>query len=107
MKGYYKLTEDILNKVPQSRDDDQILYAHILAELNFNIFKQPATNLIKQVSDKKLPSLDSITRIRRMIQRQNAFLRGALYDKRHGIKQEKAKSDLGYPNLLQRNLQYA
>lgn len=100
MVKYSKVIEAILEQVPQSRDDDQMLYAHVLAQLNFNIFKQPAINLIKQVSDKKLPSLDSVTRIRRMIQIDNPDLRGGLWEKRHGIKQEKAKKDLGYPSLL-------
>lgn len=107
MKQYFKIVKQILGNIPQSRDDDQVLYSHVLAELNFNIFKEPAWNLITKVSKKQLPSVDSITRMRRMIQRQHVVLRGELWEQRHGIKQEKAKSDLGYPNMLDRALSYA
>ena len=107
MKQYFKIVKHVLEKTPQSRDDDQVLYSHVLAEFNFNIFKEPAWNLITKISKKQLPSVDSVTRVRRMLQERHIELRGELWSVRHGLKQEKAKSDLGYPNMLDRALSYA
>ena len=94
--NYKEIVEHILSVTARTRDGDQELYKEVLFALNFNTLKQSALSLIMKVKFKELPSLDTITRLRRKAQMDNPNLRGDLWNDRHGIKVEKALSDLGY-----------
>jgi hypothetical protein len=93
---YKKIVKEVLIDFQATRDDDQSLYAIILDKLNFNTMSNSAYDLIRKVRAKELPSLDTITRARRMVQMETPTLRGNEWDARHGIKIQKALTDLGY-----------
>lgn len=94
--NYIQTVKDLLIEKEALRDNDQNLYIQVLAKYSFDVRSRSSLDLITKVKDKSLPSLDSITRLRRRVQQQNPLLRGKEYEKRHGVKQDKALSDLGY-----------
>lgn len=94
--NYKLIVKTQLEKIPVTRDDDQYLYALVLAKLNFLVTERSAFDLITEVQKKNLPSLDTITRLRRMLQMEHVDLRGNDWDIRHGVKVEKALNDIGY-----------
>jgi hypothetical protein len=79
-----------------TRDCDLLLYCQIL-KMN-DAENTPAWWLFQKIKAGKLPSFDSVTRIRRMVQLCEPTLRGELWVERHTKKQQKAKNDLGYAN---------
>lgn len=93
---YKKIVKQTLEDSYSSRDNDQLLYSDVLARLNFDIYKNSAMSLINGISAKTLPSSDTITRLRRALQLDNPSLRGDDWDIRHGVKVQKALTDLGY-----------
>jgi len=95
---YKEIVKDTLAQFEETRDCDQKLYAFTLTKFKFDVKKATAFELIKKVRAKKLPSLDTVTRLRRMIQMDNPSLRGNEYEARHGNKIQKALTDLGYVN---------
>ncbi len=99
MKNYKKLVSQTLLENISARDDDQYLYSVVLSKLGFKVEEELSLLLIAKVTAKTLPSLDTITRLRRMVQMTTPSLRGTLWDERHGKKVEKALSDLGYTNV--------
>jgi hypothetical protein len=94
--NYKQIVKQTLEDFETTRDDDQGLYAVTLDKLGFNVLKETAFVLIGKVRAKKLPSLDTVTRLRRMIQMEHTTLRGNEWDARHGNKIQKALTDLGY-----------
>jgi hypothetical protein len=94
--NYRQIVDQMLTEYKELRDDDQKLYAYVLHKLGFHVKNKSAYELIKGVRSKSLPSLDTITRLRRMSQMENHTLRGSEWDIRHGKKVEKALSELGY-----------
>lgn len=94
--NYKQIVKETLKDYQSSRDDDQSLYATVLSKLKFDIRSETAYDLIGRVRAKRLPSLDTITRLRRMIQMEYPSLRGEEWDLRHGKKVDKALTDLGY-----------
>jgi len=88
----------LLRQYPEMRDNDQLLISTIWAE---QMEKQgspthlPTTHFFKMLSQGKLSSCESIVRLRRKIQEEYEFLRGAKYNQRQD-KQSSVKKDLGY-----------
>lgn len=58
--------------------------------------------MLKKVSDGLLPSYDSVTRLRRMIQADSPELRGKFDGERHVDRALEAQHELGYNTLDQR-----
>lgn len=88
-----KVTLALINSI-DARDCDVTLYICILKM--FNSQHITAIQMMYDVKNKKLPSYDTISRLRRKVQEENEMLRGNIWARRHNEKQEKAKSDLGY-----------
>ena len=97
MKNHNQIKMDVtlaLIQDAKTRDCDILLYSEILRKQG-KLFIS-AGDLMHQVKNGELPSYDSVSRIRRMVQMQNENLRGKEWAKRHIEKQNKAKKDLGY-----------
>lgn len=93
--------KDLTNKVTlvlieniTARDCDVTLYIGILKM--YGVLYISAMQLLWDVKDGRVPSYDTITRLRRKVQEENESLRGDIWRKRHFEKQQKAKKDLGY-----------
>ena len=102
--NYKEIVHTILSADEDSRDDDNRLYAAVLAELNVSVYSLTVFELLRDVRDKKLPSLDTISRLRRLTQMNYPNLRGNEYNERHGIKVEKALTDLGYSTATHQHI---
>ena len=90
----------LLTKKPELRDDDNRLIANIWWEditkgLKLNLNSMSALDLLKLVAEGKLTHSESIIRMRRKVQEENAELRGELYEKRNK-KTVKIQQELGY-----------
>lgn len=69
----------VLEAFPKARDDNYVLIGFVLQE-----FTDCELTLLELASDHyDLPTLESITRISRILQRAYPHLRGARYEKRH------------------------
>lgn len=91
---YKQRIADLLQRSDIAKDDDQHLFTLVLSGLDFDVIKRPAIDLISLTRDNRLPSLDTVSRLRRRVQEENPSLRGKLWDERHGVKIEKALSDI-------------
>ena len=88
MKDYYNLVKACLEKYPEARDDDMILYAYIVykvSDLKANI----GFYTVMKYHDKyNLPSYESVTRARRKVQEKEPRLRGAKHGRRKELEEE-------------------
>lgn len=74
----------VLEERPKARDDNYVLVGYVLQE-----FADPETTLIELASDHYgLPTLESITRISRILQRAYPWLRGERYERRHAKEED-------------------
>ena len=84
MKDNYEFVKSILEKYPDTRDDDMKLYARA-CWFDDNCKAQPSDGFYKVIygHDKyKLPNYESITRARRKVQQNEEHLRGNRYKNR-------------------------
>ena len=93
--------KDLTNKVTllllennNARDCDITLYIGI-AKI-YGVLYGTAIQLLWDMKDGRMPSFETISRIRRKVQEDNESLRGEKWATRHNEKQIKAKKDLGY-----------
>jgi hypothetical protein len=90
--------KELLEADPRLRDSDKKLWARlVMNHLGGKEMCQvmSAYELLYKMVNDELPSWESCTRIRRMIQEDNEHLRGTNYKKRQE-KQEEVQQDLGY-----------
>lgn len=85
----------ILSETEQTRDDDYALYYFFLLKKGYKPSEMTAHELLKLQSKEALPSIQTISRIRRLLQQENVALRGSKWDERHN-QQEQVHEDLGY-----------
>lgn len=84
----------LLEKHPHLRDNDDALIANLWWR---STDKKLTFDFLQELSIGKLPSSESIVRLRRKVQSEYPELRGAKYLERIN-KQKKVKKDLGYEN---------
>lgn len=72
-----KLTQD-----PKYRDSNERLYHQYLKESGYDIDNKSAKQLLKDMSKRRIPYLDSIGRASRLVQEEYPHLRGKYYGKR-------------------------
>lgn len=83
MKDHYEFVKNILERFPETRDDDMKLYARACWRLvgvkleGFNFY-----HILYRHKEMKLPNYESITRARRKVQQNEEYLRGSRYQKR-------------------------
>ena len=68
--------EEILNKEPKTRDDDNLLYAYFLNSLGVSVRNTSFWEITRRVVNGELPSLESVGRVRRKVQELNPELVG-------------------------------
>jgi len=95
MKGR---VEELLKEEPKYRDSDTLLWARIVQDYlgGFEMLKHiSAYELLRKFTKGELPSYESISRVRRMIQQDNESLRGENYHERQK-KVDEVAAELGY-----------
>lgn len=96
MKQWVKLK---LIQHPKYRDSNERLYYQYLKELDYDIDNKSAIEFLKDMSNRKIPYIDSIARVSRLVQEEFPNLRGKFWGKRkiravkvkHELKNEKRK----------------
>ena len=83
IKKYEKRVSRILMNKPRARDCDYVLYAFLLLRYNIDISTLSAKDLLKQISEKSLPSFEGVGRCRRKLQEKHKDLRGKKWAARH------------------------
>lgn len=84
MKDHYEFVKNILERYPETRDDDMKLYIRA-CWLDHKCIAQPSDGFYKVMYDHdkyNLPNYESITRARRKVQQNEEYLRGSRYQKR-------------------------
>ena len=64
------------------RDNNELLYYKYLKFINYPIEIKTAKEFLKDMSNRKIPYLDSIARASRFVQENHPHLRGELWKKR-------------------------
>lgn len=96
MRGadYTETIQAALSYSVWARDDDLLLYQDVLTMLGC-----PPNNTVEEwlrlLRLGKVPSQDTVTRLRRMLQEQFPDLRGTKYEERHA-REKVVKEQLGY-----------
>lgn len=75
IKQTQKLVQEILEKVPATRNSDMLLYYHVCLELNWSAIKLPFWMVLLDLKSYGLPPIASVGRARRKLQRQFPDLR--------------------------------
>ena len=84
----------MLTEYPHLRDDDQKLMANMWYKTicydidGYNAGEMSAFDLLQMLSDRRLPSYESISRCRRKLQEEFPDLRGDKYEDRHAYQKE-------------------
>jgi hypothetical protein len=94
MKRLKQQVKYVLQRVKQSRDNDNLLAWIIWQNRNPEAMKDLETFKVKFCLN-EMPSVDTISRLRRQIQEQDETTRGLKYKERQ-LKQALIKKDLGY-----------
>jgi len=95
IKTNIKEVEEILQDKPICRENDFILFFHLLLKLGVNPEEITAGNLLRGMYEKKYPHFESVRRTRQLLQEKNINLRGVNYI-RLFVEKEKVENELGY-----------
>lgn len=87
--------EKLLLDVPATRDDDLLLYHHLLRVCGVPPEITSVSTLLDGIRAEQYPPFDSVSRLRRKLQDKHESLRGDLYYERKGIQRE-VQLELGY-----------
>ena len=68
------LVEDILIKYPQARNSDNVLYIKVVEYINPNALRMPFVNVMHNLKDLGLPTIESVGRCRRKLQAEKPEL---------------------------------
>ena len=90
--------ERLLREEPKYRDSDTLLWARIVQDYlgGFEMLRaMSAYELLRKFTKGELPSYESVSRARRLVQQDNEELRGTAYHERQKKTEDIAK-ELGY-----------
>lgn len=75
IKETHSLVKQILEKVPQTRNSDMLLYYHVCLEIDKTVLKLPFWLVLLDLKGHGLPPIASVGRARRKLQRECPELR--------------------------------
>lgn len=88
MKDYYELVKSVMERYPDTRDDDMKLYAIIVHKKTGMSSQVGFYEAMYNHSRYGLPSYESVTRARRKVQEKEESLRGKKYSERKKRQEE-------------------
>jgi hypothetical protein len=94
----------IMRLHPDTRDDDLLLYEYYMADWVGLSVHDRICILHDYIREGILLPMESIVRMRRMIQADCVDLRGTLWEKRHKKAEEERLRQLGIPSTIQENV---
>lgn len=77
IKNTSDLVKEILQKVPATRNSDMLLYYHVCLEIDKTVLKLPFWNVLLDLKGHGLPSIETVGRARRKLQRAYPELAGS------------------------------
>ena len=80
--------EKFLTRYPALRDNDEKLMANIWGTYIGNLEHYNGKDILRMLSNRELPSYESISRCRRKLQELHPLLRGEKWEKRHSRAEE-------------------
>jgi hypothetical protein len=83
-----KLQESVLEQLERhanARDNDVILFGFVLHEMGLDLKQTSAAALLHGMVDRNLPSFESVSRARRLVQQRRPDLRGSSYEGRQKL----------------------
>jgi hypothetical protein len=86
-KAVKEIVRTVLTNRAAARDSDTQLTYYVFKELGVNPDLHTLTAGLAMISNGELPPIDSITRYRRMVQEEDAALRGKNYERRKAHEQ--------------------
>lgn len=93
---YLTIVEEVLREKPETRDCDELLTREVYRSISPNLLAMSYVAVNERVRQKKLPSVDTISRLGRKLKLENEELRGKEYLERQLYKTKKALTDLNY-----------
>ncbi len=88
--GYRKNIEEILLAVPETRDNDILLYINLAKKMRF-VIPENTFDFLDEMCNKNLPHFETVRRSRQLLQNEKEELRGNLYDLRQKYGKETSK----------------
>ena len=95
---------DIMRTHPDTRDDDLLLYERYMSEANGLSIHDRICILHEDIRAGTLLPMESVVRMRRMIQTEQPELRGNLWKERHEKAEAERLRQLGIPSTIQENV---
>lgn len=71
------IVKDVLKRNPEARDSDNILYLEVIETIKPESSKQSIEEFLLSLNKNKLPTIESVGRMRRRIQEDNPELQGS------------------------------
>ena len=69
------IVKNVLENVPSSRNSDNLLFIEVVKEINVSLIYKPLAEVLENLNDYNLPSIETVGRCRRKIQAEHPELR--------------------------------
>lgn len=93
MKTIYETVRKILINTPEARDNDFLLYGRVFMACGFHPASQTVDDMFRAIQRRKVPPMESVTRLRRLAQRRHPELMGKRQKDRDRLK-NKIEADI-------------
>jgi hypothetical protein len=74
LRDLEKVIKTILEEKPQTREDDYLLYAELIARYDNRLLEYPARTFLQYHNELNLPNIKSVERARRKVQEKHPEL---------------------------------
>lgn len=91
------LVKEILQKEPATRNSDMLLYYHVCKEIDRTVLKLPFWNVLLDLKGHGLPSIKTVERARRKLQRAYPELAGT-----DEVEAEREVEEIKYKNYARK-----
>jgi hypothetical protein len=88
LRDLEKVIKPILEEKPQTRDDDYLLYAEIIAKYVPKALEYPARTFLMYHNELKIPNIKSVERARRKVQERYPELASERAKRKRAIEQQ-------------------
>lgn len=89
------IVTEILETMPETREDDMLLISAVFDKLYEGLTNMSFNFIVNRRKELKLPTFESISRVRRMIQKENPGLASERAVKRREKEEQKYREEYG------------
>lgn len=91
IKNYESEIENLLFDIPDTRESDITLYFYLLKKINIDPDTITFGDALRKMYDDKFPKIETVARLRRLLQEKKPEYRGKNYIQRHNLEKEVIK----------------